>query len=70
MIQLRSDLEQMRGCEKEPDSGFTLKVELRIDVDRFGVGYEREREARMIPRLLASAAGRMELPFAEMFCRL
>lgn len=44
MIQLRSDVEQMRGVAKEPDSGFTLKLELRRSVDGFGMRYDREEE--------------------------
>ena len=44
MIWLRSDVEQMRGVAREPDSGFTLKLELRRSVDGFGMRYDREEE--------------------------
>lgn len=44
MIQLGSDVEQMRGVAEEPDSDFTLKVELRRSVDGFGMRYDREEE--------------------------
>ena len=44
MIQLRSDVEEMRGVKKEPDSGFTLKVQLRKSVDGFGMRYDRDEE--------------------------
>ena len=44
VIQLRSDMEEMRGVKKEPDSGFTLKVQLRKSVDGFGMRYDRDDE--------------------------
>lgn len=71
MIQLGSDVEQMRGVAEEPDSDFTLKVELRRSADGFGMRYDREEErGKDDVKAFGFSTKRMELLFAEVFRRL